>query len=126
MSTRVPDEHRRLLGKPLSDIAHIGWLLESEERALLRRFGTWLEALASGELVAITAAQERFLLVVRGEAPPSAVFELLWRKVLSARKEAQNMVSDVHWRTADVTPLPAVCPSCGMVGTNCTCGRSWY
>jgi uncharacterized protein YifE (UPF0438 family) len=127
MNEKLPEPHRSLLGKPLRDLAHIGYLLDTEEREMLSHRGAWLEALAGGGIAPITAAQERFVQVQEGKEPPQTSFERTWMRVLSARHLALSASGQRH-----ATPeksratLPFVCPACCMVGTNCTCGRSWF
>jgi uncharacterized protein YifE (UPF0438 family) len=52
-----------------------------DERALLAKYGRWLEALATGVIPPISPSQERFLSVVRGELEPTTPFEQVWMKV---------------------------------------------
>jgi uncharacterized protein YifE (UPF0438 family) len=58
--------------------------LDDQERELLSRYGHWLEALATGDLVPTTPEQIRFARVARGEAEPRSAFEVAWAKHRSA------------------------------------------
>ena len=116
--------HLALIGQPLSDLAQLrNWLTE-QEITLLAQYGAWMEALAAGRIVALTAAQQRFKQVDLRKLTASSSYELAWRKVQTMR--------DKHMRgRRDETPkMPPryrhhsrVCPSCGMVDDNCLCGH---
>lgn len=127
MNEKLLEPHRSLLGKPLRDLAHIGYLLDTEEREMLNHCGAWLEALAGGDIAPVTAAQERFVQVQEGKESPQTSFEKTWMRVLLARQQALS-ASEQRLATPEKkrATLPFVCPACHMVGTNCTCGRSWF
>jgi uncharacterized protein YifE (UPF0438 family) len=57
-----------------------------EEFKALQEYGNWLEALAAGTIKPVTAEQERFLRVDRGEADPETVCERAWVR-LKGRRE---------------------------------------
>lgn len=82
-SSETPLEHLSLLRTPLKLIPP---LMEFSgcERELLRKYGTWLNALASGKLHPITDAQTQFVAVARGRQTPETEFELVWTKYSKA------------------------------------------
>lgn len=59
-----------------------------EESALLRRYGHWMEALASGRLEPATLEQHHFVEAARGEADPRTDFERAWAKLSQTREPA--------------------------------------
>lgn len=126
----VRAEHRKLGGKPLPDLAHIAWLISPHDRELLTKWGAWLDALASGKIPPLTPAQLHFLAVHRGEIEPETQFERIWIEVLAVRKklEEERIACKARGNSGSPStpPMFYACPSCGMVGSNCTCGRSWY
>jgi uncharacterized protein YifE (UPF0438 family) len=78
-------EHSAYLGRTdytLDENAKLGL----EEAALLRRYGHWMEALASGRIQPITPEQAHFVEVAHGEAEPRTDFERAWAS-LSQRRE---------------------------------------
>jgi uncharacterized protein YifE (UPF0438 family) len=58
---------------------------DEAERALLTRYGRWLEALVSGAISPLTPEQTRFLEVARGEREPDTPFERAWAKLRDLR-----------------------------------------
>lgn len=54
--------------------------LQDEDIALLTRFGSWLEALASGRINPRTELQRAFIEVHNGKAPASSNIELAWKR----------------------------------------------
>lgn len=79
MSTR--DDHLDLLRRgPFPVPADIPGLTVVD-RELLAGCGFWLEALASGALVPLTEAQERFVAVAEGRAVPASEHEHAWAKL---------------------------------------------
>lgn len=121
------DAHKELIGKHLSDIAKIGYKLTKRERTILNKYGAWMEALISSQITPFTLEQTRFIEVSKGQAEAKTEFELTWINVIKAR---QQIINEPHTLQPEIyvphTPSVQVCPQCGMVGSNCTCGRSWY
>lgn len=76
----VPSEHLTYLQRKDYKVPRAG-VLDDAEAALLRDYGHWMEALAAGWIVAVTAEQKHFVQVARGEADPVTPFERVWRKV---------------------------------------------
>lgn len=121
------DEHCKLIGSFLPDLAHIGFMLTTRERAILRKYGAWMEALVSGKISPFSPEQERFIQVSKGHAEAVTEFEKTWENVMKAREKNKNMPSKPQIDVYIPHPLYVqVCPQCGMVDSNCTCGRSWY
>ena len=63
-----------------------------EERNLLARYGSWLDALASGAIQPATAGQEHFVKVARGQCEPQTDFERVWVKLLAHRNSIGGIV----------------------------------
>jgi uncharacterized protein YifE (UPF0438 family) len=82
-----PREHTTLLCRH-DFVAHPSGDFTGQERALLERYGRWLEALALGAIEPITEEQRRFVQVARGECPPLTSFEAAWTKECRARAAA--------------------------------------
>jgi len=59
-------EHLRFIGKPLSRLNDIAYLLPEDHICLLERYGAWMEALVSKEIKPLTKAQKRFIQAVNG------------------------------------------------------------
>jgi uncharacterized protein YifE (UPF0438 family) len=53
-------------------------LFSDEEHALITRWGHWYDALSSGQVTAITPAQEAFIEAVKGDAPPAEPHAAAW------------------------------------------------
>ena len=86
MTSLPPDENdpKALLQRPFTVSYSIGDLT-SEERSLLSRHGTWLNALAQGIISPTTPAQISFVQVARGERSASTPHERMWLKYYHAR-----------------------------------------
>lgn len=78
------DEHRALLRQPFS-VSYSLAELTPDERSLLHRHGTWLNALEQGELLPTTIEQSNFVLVTRGERAGVTPHETMWLKYCEAR-----------------------------------------
>ena len=70
--------HRRLLTQAYPVDAFIVGLLAEEELFIVQRYGVWLEALASGNVLPLTNAQEQFVLVAQGKQRASTAHEQAW------------------------------------------------
>jgi uncharacterized protein YifE (UPF0438 family) len=57
-----------------------------EELEALEQYGHWLQALASGALPPISAAQQRFVEVAQGQRMPVSLHEKAWFKYLGRTK----------------------------------------
>jgi hypothetical protein len=98
----LPVEHLTLLRQQDFLVpAHEGW--DERERLLLRRYGRWLEALATGALRPLTPEQEHFVRVCKGVEAPATDFERVWVKLTRLRAAAAE--SPAH--TTCVGPLEA-------------------
>ena len=71
------------------------------ENAILARYGRWLEALIAGKIFPITAAEERFLRVDRGEIEPETDFERAWCKLKERREFEAASRDSTHCRVFD-------------------------
>lgn len=66
-------------------------IFSTEEIEALEQHGHWLQAMASGELATLSAAQQRFVEVARGERMPVSLHEKAWFKYLGrTRLEAEK------------------------------------
>jgi hypothetical protein len=79
----LPADHTALLQRKGFPVPP-GGDLSDQERALLAKYGHWLEALAGGSLAPLTPEQEQFVRVARGEAEPRSPFEVAWGKLRRA------------------------------------------
>jgi uncharacterized protein YifE (UPF0438 family) len=72
-----PADHAALLCR--HDFApHPAARLDEKQRAMLKRYGRWLEALAQGAIRPRTPDQERFVQTARGERAAESPFESAW------------------------------------------------
>lgn len=60
------------------------------ERAILRKNGNWLNALATGLIPPLTDAQKRFLEVCSGNAAPTTDYESVWLKYSEYKKRQEQ------------------------------------
>jgi uncharacterized protein YifE (UPF0438 family) len=108
MSTR--EEHKRFLLQRtykfgINDFSKFS----KEEIAMLNRYGTWLEALASEVIAPITADQMQFVEVAKGLREPCTAFERAWTHLL------RNRASELDPGFTPPKQLPIVyslCPAC--------------
>ena len=96
MLPHVPTEHRALRRRWFTSAVPLT-TFSTEERALLREYGVWLEGLADGGISPFTDSQRRFVAVAKGHAQPLSKFEKLWLKyteVVNAQKQAKR--DEIH------------------------------
>jgi uncharacterized protein YifE (UPF0438 family) len=90
-------------------------IFPTEELEALSEYGHWLEALAVGLILPVTAEQEHFLKVDREEAEPSTVNERAWVR-LKGRREYE--------REEEIVPSPEPKKDYGMVEFDAD--RCWW
>lgn len=71
-------EHRRLRAESILVDPFVADMLADDELLIIERYGSWLEALASGTLRPLSAAQQRFVEVTMGLAPAETRHEQAW------------------------------------------------
>jgi uncharacterized protein YifE (UPF0438 family) len=86
----LPPEHSALLSQH-DFVPEPGGDFDDKEKALLVRYGRWLEALASGVLAPITDEQKHFVQAARGESPPGSAFESAWLKHVRAAQSGAKI-----------------------------------
>jgi uncharacterized protein YifE (UPF0438 family) len=102
----LPGEHAALLAR--QDFAvPPGGDFTPAERDLLTRYGRWMEALATGGLAPVTAEQERFVKVARGEQPPATEFERIWDKLTRHRAEVARCFATLAQAKATAAAVEA-------------------
>lgn len=79
------DDHRSALRIPFELDSDTVDFLSADELALVRRHGTWMEGLTSGQLGAITSTQERFVKAAWGMADPETPHERAWVMYLAGK-----------------------------------------
>ncbi|XEI31261.1 DUF413 domain-containing protein [Aeromonas veronii] len=84
---RNNDEHTTLIGKHLSDLARIGFMLTMEDRKILGKYGAWMEALIYGHISPCTLGQKRFILTAEKILEPKNEIERLWQSVMNVRRD---------------------------------------
>jgi hypothetical protein len=76
----VPVEHLAFLQQ--SDfVSAYSNVFSAEERAILARYGRWMEALVSGAITPATPEQQHFVHAACGKVIPRTRFEQIWVKV---------------------------------------------
>jgi uncharacterized protein YifE (UPF0438 family) len=95
------EQHKLYLRTPFAfecAVEHI----EGAHVELLKRYGCWLAALASGRLNPTTPAQEHFLKVHTGEVGPVSDFERAWfsYRVQCLYEQARKIEQDLRTSTA--------------------------
>lgn len=88
----IPIEHQRALANPDYKPGCGSELFDTKEWALIKRYGAWMEALASGKIEPYTEAQRRFLAVADGQLEAQTEFELVWVKL--TRMLEQGLLAD--------------------------------
>lgn len=84
-------------------------VLSEREIALLRKYGTWLEALAEGRIAPSSQAQRAFVSVCRGEAAPTTEFEKLWHTYQAQRIFECSQLAGWDFRDRAVICRTAAC-----------------
>lgn len=77
-------KHRRAL-ETRFDLDDVVFELTEQQAKILHRHGSWMEQLALGALVPLTAEQEHFVKVARGEVAASSPHEHAWLRLLELR-----------------------------------------
>lgn len=135
-------KHKQLIGKPPDGFAHLGFQFSASERQYLARYGAWMEALQSGSLEPLTAAQLNFVRAVTGETTPTTYAEVLWDKwkkhhtpwkrkleaatdlSMNRRAPAASHYSSLSEARIAEFALPWVCNACGSNSPNlCRCSQ---
>lgn len=101
------------------------------ELGLLKKYGTWMEAMEQGLLTPITSGQRHFLLVCEGREAPATEFAIAWQKLKRGMRRDDD---NAGWKTRDLKGrLPRiwmVCTSCGGIdraGLTCpNCGGTGW
>jgi hypothetical protein len=91
----LPDDHAALLKRHDYEIP-ADLALDDAERALLSKYGRWMEALAAGRIRPLTAEQEQFVRAAHGDEPPRTDFERVWAKCVRARAAAPAPVGPME------------------------------
>jgi len=68
------------------------------EVEVLRRYGFWMEALATGRVQPATPAQEHFCHVCRGEVKPETLYERAWLRLMGRRAIEPELVREFDLR----------------------------
>ena len=81
------NQHREFFSQKFFDL-HVmnGDLFTEEENALLRRYGTWMQALDEQNIEPETQEQIAFVEMCRGVKAPTTIFEHAWRKLKERRQ----------------------------------------
>ncbi len=75
---KAPPDHKYYLAKLEFPVPRWARRLTGEQRIHLRLYGHWLNALATGKIRPLTAAQRRFIAVAEGVEHPVTRSELAW------------------------------------------------
>jgi uncharacterized protein YifE (UPF0438 family) len=88
--------------------------LTVSELELIRRYGSWMEALELGILSPMTRAQEQFLRMCRGKQAPAAKFAVAWMKLKRAGAASGRVSAAPERRrtAAGFNRTWTVCPRC--------------
>ena len=81
------NQHREFFNQKSFDL-HVmnGDLFTEEENALLRRYGTWMQALDEQNIAPETQEQIAFVEMCRGVKKPTTIFEQAWWKLKERRQ----------------------------------------
>ena len=74
----ILEAHLSYLAKFFVITHDIAKILGPEDAAILRKYGSWFEALEKGRLQSFSEAQRRFISDVQGKSLPSTQHALLW------------------------------------------------
>jgi uncharacterized protein YifE (UPF0438 family) len=81
------EQHKQFIGKPLAYLFYVDHLLTAAERAVLKKYGAWMAALATGVITPFTPEQERFLKADAEELVAQSSFEKAWVRFKEERKK---------------------------------------
>lgn len=93
---QAPDEHKEHLRRQ-NFVFRCRNIFSHEEQQILLRYGCWMEALATGVIRPVTPAEERFLLVDRGQLEPESKYELAWIKLKIRRDYEGEYLESEHY-----------------------------
>jgi hypothetical protein len=92
--------HRALIRLPYDLRIYALSVFTESEIQLLRKYGTWLEALAESRIAPLSDAQSAFVSVCEGTAPARTEFEKVWHKYQLQRFLERASVGDYFERAA--------------------------
>jgi hypothetical protein len=81
--SKSPEYHRVTLRKPFLVDGRGAQRLSAEELRIVQKYGSWMEALTSEDLMPLTPEQEHFVQVAWGREPVHTEHERAWTKYLT-------------------------------------------
>ncbi len=93
----TPKEHKDYLRRKDYKLLCYNGIFSEREITLLKRYGYWMEALASGDIKPLTPAQERFVRVCKGECKPTTEYEIAWCTLNERREYEAKRKSTPHY-----------------------------
>jgi uncharacterized protein YifE (UPF0438 family) len=116
MATIPPDHLHYLQRRPFVFRCSTA-VFPPDELEALTEYGNWLEALATGAILPVSADQEHFLKVDREEAEPTTAFERAWLRLKGRREYEQE-------EGQQITPPAAPAEDYGIVEWDAD--RCWW
>lgn len=84
------DKHHFFLKKKNFTINCSPVIFADAELQLLKTYGNWLQALAYGDILPVSEAQEQFIQVSQRQLPPKTAMETAWYKYQRRRQLEQQ------------------------------------
>lgn len=93
-----PQKHREYLARPFAIPTDAQECFSESELQLLRKYGTWLDALMRKYLAPVTAAQEHFVGMCDGQFEPTTEMEHVWRRYRCEELYKHALTITSTWR----------------------------
>lgn len=86
----IEEKHKTYLRIPFDAHPRITKFFDDKELSQLRKKGSWMQALASGDLEPMSREQEHFVLVATGKIHPETSFEKIWARYRKAARKIEE------------------------------------
>jgi len=108
-------DHWRLVAKHDYRIPRDADLSEftAAELAIVKKYGTWMEALERQSIAPITRAQRQFLRACGGEEEPVAEFAIAWKKLKESVQPVRRATKS-EWLQESQDESPRIWTACPM------------
>ena len=118
------EAHKQLIRKGFEVSFHVENLMAEDQLAVLKKYGSWLQALEKREISPLTEEQERFISVCDGSEPPHNVIEVAWYnyKQITSRIRGESFKFD-RSGTEGENQQANSCNACGRKLDYCVCSQ---
>jgi len=98
MSNFEQDRHREFINSRQSRcsnqiiFSYFKDQVSAEEGQIILKYWSWLNAIATGELCAITEEQKDFIKMIQGQKEPYTVYEKIWKRITQLQQDEHHKI----------------------------------